>query len=73
MSQNDQTHFKNLAAFAARFSKCVGPFYIAKGLRFFLGNPFSSRGISDFRISFQSFINENCPNSRARNFDMIST
>ena len=31
MAENDQTHFKNLAAFAARFLKCVWPFYdIAK-------------------------------------------
>ena len=31
MSENGQTHFKNLAAFAARFLKCVRPFYdIAK-------------------------------------------
>ena len=31
MSQNGQTQFKNLAAFAARFLKCVGPIYdIAK-------------------------------------------
>ena len=27
MSQNGQAHFKNLAAFAARFLKCVEPFY----------------------------------------------
>ena len=27
MSQNGQTHFKNLAAFAARFLKCVWPFW----------------------------------------------
>ena len=27
MSSNGQTHFKNLAAFAARFLKCVWPFY----------------------------------------------
>ena len=27
MSQNGQTHFKNLAAFAARFLKCVQPFW----------------------------------------------
>ena len=27
MSQNVQTHFKNLAAFAARFLKCVWPFW----------------------------------------------
>ena len=26
MSQNGQTHVKNLAAFAARFLKCVWPF-----------------------------------------------
>ena len=31
MLQNGQTYFKNLAAFAARFLMCVGPFYdIAK-------------------------------------------
>ena len=31
MSQNGQTNFKNLTAFAARFLKCVWPFYdIAK-------------------------------------------
>ena len=31
ISQNGQTHFKNLAAFSARFLKCVWPFYdIAK-------------------------------------------
>ena len=31
MSQNDQTHFENLAANAVRFLKCVWPFYkIAK-------------------------------------------
>ena len=31
MSQNGQTRFKNLAANAARFLKCAGPFYdIAK-------------------------------------------
>ena len=31
MSQNGQTHFKNLSAFAARFLKCVRLFYdIAK-------------------------------------------
>ena len=31
VSQNGRTHFKNLAAFAARFLKCVRPFYdIAK-------------------------------------------
>ena len=35
MSKNGQTHFKNLAANAARFLKCDWPFYdIAnKGLR----------------------------------------
>ena len=27
MYQNEQTHFKNLAAFAARFLKCVRPFW----------------------------------------------
>ena len=27
MSQNDETHFKNLAAFAARFLKCIWPFW----------------------------------------------
>ena len=27
MSQNGQTHFKNLTAFAARFLKCVWPFW----------------------------------------------
>ena len=27
MPQNGQTYFKNLAAFAARFLKCVLPFY----------------------------------------------
>ena len=27
MSQNDQTHFKNLAANAARFLKCVWSFW----------------------------------------------
>ena len=27
MSQNGQAHLKNLAAFAARFLKCVGPFW----------------------------------------------
>ena len=27
MSKNGQTHFKNLAAFAARFLKCVWPFW----------------------------------------------
>ena len=27
MSQNGQTHFKNLAAFAAKFLKCVWPFW----------------------------------------------
>ena len=27
MSQNGKTHFKNLAANAARFLKCVLPFY----------------------------------------------
>ena len=27
MSQNGQTHFKNLAAFAARFFKRISPFY----------------------------------------------
>ena len=27
MSQNGQTQFKNLAAFAARFLKCAWPFY----------------------------------------------
>ena len=27
MSQNGQTHFKNLAANAARFLKCVRPFW----------------------------------------------
>ena len=27
MSQNGQTHFKNLAAFVARFLKCVWPFW----------------------------------------------
>ena len=27
MSQNGHTHFKNLAAFAARFLKCVWPFW----------------------------------------------
>ena len=27
MFQNGQTHFKNLAAFAARFLKCVWPFW----------------------------------------------
>ena len=31
MSQNGQTNFKNLEAFAARFLKCAWPFYdIAK-------------------------------------------
>ena len=31
MSSNGETHFKNLAANAARFLKCVWPFYdIAK-------------------------------------------
>ena len=31
MSLDGQAHFKNLAAFAARFLKCVRPFYgIAK-------------------------------------------
>ena len=31
MSLNVQTHFKNITAFAARFLKCVWPFYdIAK-------------------------------------------
>ena len=31
MLQNGQTYFKNLAAFAANFLKCVWPFYdIAK-------------------------------------------
>ena len=35
MSQNGQTHFKNLAAFAARFLKCVWPFWdiMYKGLK----------------------------------------
>ena len=28
MSQNSQTHFKNLAAFGARFLKCVWPFWV---------------------------------------------
>ena len=28
MYQNGQKHFKNLAAFAARFLKCVWPFYV---------------------------------------------
>ena len=27
MSQNGQTHFKNIAANPARFLKCVWPFY----------------------------------------------
>ena len=27
MSQNGQTHFKNPAAFAAKFLKCVWPFW----------------------------------------------
>ena len=27
MSQNGQTHFKNLAAFASRFLKCVRPIW----------------------------------------------
>ena len=27
MSQNDQAHFKNLTAFAAKFLKCVWPFW----------------------------------------------
>ena len=27
MSQNGQTHFKTLAAFAAKFLKCVWPFW----------------------------------------------
>ena len=30
MSQNGQTHFKNLAAFVARFLKCVWPFWDIK-------------------------------------------
>ena len=35
MSQNGQTHFKNFAAFAARFLKCVWPFWdiMYKGLK----------------------------------------
>ena len=38
MSQNGQTHSKNLAANVARFLKCVSPFWdiIIKGLRNFL-------------------------------------
>ena len=31
MSQNGQTHFKNLSAFAARFLKCVWPFWDIMG------------------------------------------
>ena len=33
MSQNGQTHFKNLAGFAARFVKCVWPFWDIMHLR----------------------------------------
>ena len=28
MSQNGPTHFKNLAAFAARYLKCDSPFWV---------------------------------------------
>ena len=33
MSQNGQTHFKNFAAFAARFLKCVWPFWDVKCIK----------------------------------------
>ena len=44
MAQNGQTHFKNLAAFAARFLKCVNHFgtLCIKGLR-----PISPKTISE--------------------------
>ena len=37
MSQNGQTHFKNLAAFTAKFLKCAQPFGTSciKGLKLF--------------------------------------
>ena len=34
MSQNGQAHFKNLAANAATFLKCVWPFWDIMNLRF---------------------------------------
>ena len=36
MSQNGQTHFKNLAVNAARFLKCVSPFW---GIMHYRVNP----------------------------------
>ena len=51
MPQNGQTHFKNLAASAARFLNCVWPFYdIAKWrVNFCLDN-------NDWRVLFYSFV-----------------
>ena len=41
MSQNGQTHIKNLTAFAARFLKCVWPFW----------DNYTSKGEDEFIVS----------------------
>ena len=56
MSQNGQMHFKNLAAFAARFLKCVCPswdiMYQRVNFKLFLGQHFSN---NSFRLNFVTF------------------
>ena len=46
MTQNDQTHFKNLVAFAARFLNCVRPFWdiLIKGLTIQKNEKFAREG-----------------------------
>ena len=68
MYQNGQTHFKNLAAFAARFLKCVWPFWDVMYWRVkFLKN--YSEGVHFYHVAELASL---CPHSLIINLSKIN-